>query len=144
MKIDVSYSKFYSFLLSFFMVIGVQNMLNSQITVFNTTPCTMTVYVGQYDLSTIVPCDLCPINPPTAVNIPPFSSTNIFGQDVCGEDFGWIAWTNNITGTFGVSPNPGLPLGCVPSILGPACTGGPTNAFWIGGGGSGPVQVAIF
>ncbi len=128
---------------AFFLFSGVLNTIDAQITVFNATPCTITVFVGQYDLATVIPCDLCPINPPTAINIPAGGSQAIFGQDVCGEDFGWIAWTNNITGGFGISPNPGLTAGCVPTITGPTCLG-PTSAFWQGGGGSGPVSVVIF
>ena len=94
MLIKLSKSSLYSFLFSFFLILGVHDSVQSQITVFNATSCPITVFIGQNDISTVVPCDLCPINPPTAINIPAGGSQDIFGQDVCGEDFGWIAMDN--------------------------------------------------
>lgn len=143
MIFKLSKSKLFTLLCTAILFIGVQDSVQAQVQVFNFTGCTITVYVGQNDLSTVVPCDLCPINPPSPVVIGPGGNANIFGQDVCGEEAGWIAWQVAGSAGFGLSPNPGLLAACVPNALGPLC-GAPTNAFWAGGGGTGFVTVFIF
>jgi len=145
MKFKLSLSKFISGIFTLLLFIGINDALNAQITVVNATGCNITVFVGQNDVTTFTPCDLCPINPPVATPIPAGSPpVNIFGQDVCGEQFGWIGWQVNGAG-FGLSQNPGLLAACVPTFNGPPCAAiiG-TQAFWFGGGGTGPVTVVIF
>ena len=134
----------YVFILLLF--VGVQTNSNAQISVSNFTGCDITVFVGQYDVSTPTPCDLCPINPPTPVLIPNGGTEDIFGQDICGETFGWIAWTVQGVPGFGLSANPGLilPVACVNNVNGPVCNAFfPTQAFWASSG-PGPVNVIIF
>jgi len=144
MKFNLSFSKVFSFMLTLLFFIGIHNSIQAQINVINATGCNITVFVGQSDLSTAVPCDLCPINPPTPVNIGIGGSQNIFGQDICGEEALWLAWQIGGIGAFGISPNPGLFAACVPNIPGAPCFFGPTNAFWVGGGGTGFVTVVLF
>lgn len=145
MKINLLFSKLPTIAMAFMIIVGIQTRSDAQITVINATACDITVFIGQNDVSTLTPCDLCPINPPTAVLIPAGSPpVDIFGQDVCGEQFGWIRW--QVAGSFGsgISPNPGLFGFCVPNITGPGCsTFAGTNAFWLSSG-NGPVTVAIF
>ena len=131
---------------AFLLCIGVQSISKAQITVSNFTGCDITVFVGQYDITTATPCDLCPINPPTPVIILNGATEDIFGQDICGETFGWLAWTVQGVPGFGLSPNPGLilPVACVNNINGPFCNAFfPTQAFWTSSG-PGPVNVVIF
>ncbi len=144
MKNKIFTSRFHNLILTFILFAGIQNMINAQITVINATGCNITVFIGQNDDTTFFPCDFCPINPPVPVPIPAGSPPlDIFGQDVCGETFGWIRWT--VAGTIGSgsSPNPGL-FACVPNVNGPPCSAiiG-TQAFWFGGG-PGPITVVIF
>jgi len=146
MKSIISFSKYYSYAVALFLLIGIQTVADAQITVNNITGCDITVFVGQYDVTTIQPCDLCPINPPTAIFIADGDTQDIFGQDVCGETFGWIAWTIAGGGSFGVSINPGLftTALCQTNSSGPLCNSfTPTQAFWTTTG-TGPVELFIF
>lgn len=142
----LSYSNFSALLLALFFVVGIQSTSQAQITVSNFTGCDIVVYVGQYDLQTLQPCDLCPINPPTPILIQNGDTQDIFGQDVCGETFGWLAWQIQGAAGFGLSSNPGLfsPVACVNNIPGPLCNAfANTQAFWLSSG-AGPVEVFIF
>lgn len=146
MKNLFAYFQIRSLAFALFLLFGVQSISSAQITVSNFTGCDITVFVGQYDVTTITPCDLCPINPPTPIIIANGDTEDIFGQDVCGETFGWIAWTVQGQTGFGVSANPGLisPVACVNNANGPFCSGFfPTQAFWASSG-PGPVDVFIF
>ncbi|MDF1695579.1 MAG: hypothetical protein P1U56_07090 [Saprospiraceae bacterium] len=143
MKIHSLYARIQMLALTTLFFMGAHTIANAQLTVFNGTGCGISVAVGQNDITTVNPCDLCPINPPTLVTVASGMSQPIFGQDVCGEEFGWIAWTTNIAANFGTSPNPGLFVSCVPNTTGPGCGIGATNALWLTSG-SGPVNVLIF
>ena len=142
MKIKRITSRLSTLLFAFFLVIGLQNSINAQITVKNATNCSITVWIGQLDMSTVSPCDLCPINQPTAITIPAMTKLSIFGQDVCGETFGWIAWLVQGGSNFGVSNNPGLTTACQTNSNGSGCFSFVTTATW-GATGAGPVDVTI-
>lgn len=134
--------KLSTLLFAFFFIFGIQNSLDAQITVKNATNCTITVYIGQLDASTFTPCDLCPINLPTPITIPAMTTLPIFGQDVCGETFGWIAWQVGGAFNFGVSNNPGLFATCQTNSFGTGCFSFVTSATW-NSSGVGPVSVTI-
>jgi hypothetical protein len=93
----------------------------------------------------VLPCDLCPINPPTPIIIANGDTEDIFGQDICGETFGWLRWTIAGSG-FGVTSNPGLvlPFPCAGNFSAAFCWAvTPTQAFWLSTG-PGPVELFIF
>lgn len=142
MRIKRSFSNISAFAFALFFIIGITNSVDAQIRVRNNTSCALTVTVGQLDASTFTACDLCPINPPSAVNVPAGSVVAIFGQDVCGEQFGWLTWQVAGSATVGVSNNPGL-ASCVTNAVGAYCASfTPTNATW-NSSGAGPVTVTI-
>lgn len=147
MNFKLSFSKLFSTLLAFFLVISFQMNANAQITVFNFSGCDMIVTVAQNDYSTAIPCDLCPVNPPQTVFIPNGQSQVIFGQDVCEEQWGWVRWRTTFSLATGLSNNPGVGPACGPNIPGPFCAANlPTQAFWLSTNvlGTGPISVFIF
>lgn len=145
MKSKLINSKFYSIALVFLFLIGIQFSMDAQITVKNSTSCGMFVIVSQYDYTTFAPCDQCPVNPPQFVFINAMSQATIFGQDVCDEQWGWVAWSTNFS-NFGITRNPGLGGACGPDAFGPGCGGSlVTTGSWILSSalGTGPAFVNI-
>ncbi len=144
MTTKITHSKLYSFLLVFFFFMGIQFSSDAQITVKNATNCTLFVVVSQNDFSTPAPCDGCPVNPPQFLTLLPMTSQTIFGQDVCFEQWGWVAWSTGAG--FGITRNPGLGGACGASTFGPGCAGSVvTTANWFMTNvlGTGPVGVVI-
>jgi len=142
MNFKLSKSKLHSLFFTLILFFGVQDAIKAQVQVTNATGCTIIVYVGQYDVTTPNLCDFCPVNLPTATPIASGATVDIFGQDVCGEEAGFIAWQVAGQTGFGISTNPGLPFGCYPNFNGANCLA-PTSAFWTSSG-PGYVSAIIF
>ena len=140
MNYKLSKSKLYSLLFTLILFIGFQDSTEAQIRVTNATGCTLTVFIGQYDDTTPAPCDFCPVNMPTAIQILNGVTLDIYGQDVCGEVAGFIAWQVAGNPAFGISTNPGIPGGCYPNLPGAVCSFAPTFALWTS---SGPGYVSV-
>ena len=133
---------FFSSLLTLLLFLGIQNISSAQLTVKNTTSCTIYVQASQVLNGAHQPCTPCNVSHFTA--IAPGGTWVHPGDASCGH-FTWLGvqWYTQVNGPLGVSYSPIWTGACGQNVRGGRCNGTFTYARWNIPSSPGPATVAI-
>ena len=140
MKSKFTFRDFYLPLLVF-IFLGFSTLTQAQLTIQNTTSCTIYVQASQVDNAS-APCTRCNVSDVTT--IPPGGTWQHPGDASCGHHR-WLGvrWYIHVDGHHGISYNPIWEGACGNSTRGDYCDESLTHATWDVPSSPGPATVTI-